>query len=265
MEQARDFLVECEGLSRLLAQLSEDDFKRETQFKNWTINEIVQHLYFFDRLAGLSVSDPDAFDAGYVTLNEKRAQGLGLPQATDELLDGLRGRALRTTWQQGTKELAAIFERTDPKARVKWVGPDMSARSSITARLMETWSHAQAIYDLLGARRVNTDGIANIVRLGVNTFGWTFVNRQEPVPDAMPFVRLQAPSGAVWTYGDADSGESIKGLAEEFCMVVTQTRNIADTSLQVSGPNAARWMEVAQCFAGPARMPPPAGTRFSVR
>ena len=62
----------------------------------------------------------------------------------------------------------------DPKKRVKWMGPDMSARSSITARLMETWSHSQALYDALGIIRENKDRIKNIVVLGNNTFKWCY-------------------------------------------------------------------------------------------
>ncbi|MGB0855161.1 MAG: TIGR03084 family metal-binding protein [Pikeienuella sp.] len=264
MQQARDFLTECERLAQLLAPLSEADFARKTQFKSWTINQIVQHLFYFDRLAALSVTNPDTFDADYAMLNALRDKGMDLPEATDVVLAGLRGVDLRAAWAKGTVELATIFEQTDPRARVKWVGPGMSARSSITARLMETWSHAQAIYDLLGQHRANTDALGNIVRLGVNTFGWTFANRGEDVPDRMPRLHLTAPSGAVWTYGDEASGDLIKGLAEEFCMVVTQTRNIADTSLSVSGPVATRWMAVAQCFAGHPRTPPAPGSRFAV-
>jgi len=46
--------------------------------------------------------------------------------------------------------------------------------------------------------------------------------------------------------------------------VVTQTRNIADTRLQVSGEIAQQWMAIAQCFAGGAVMPPVPGTRYRV-
>ena len=90
--------------------------------------------------------------------------------------------------------MADAFADVDPKRRLKWVGPDMSARSSVTARFMETWSHAQALYDALGVERLNTDRIRNVVVLGVNTFGWTFANRKEEVPSAMPELRLTAPS-----------------------------------------------------------------------
>ena len=43
--------------------------------------------------------------------------------------------------------------------------------------------------------------------------------------------------------------------------MVTQVRNIADTSLDVAGPVAAEWMGMAQCFAGGPETPPAPGTR----
>ena len=53
------------------------------------------------------------------------------------------------------------------------------------------------------------------------------------VPPTPPMLRLTAPSGAddageVWEWGDDDSAGSIVGSCEEFCQVVTQTRNIQD-------------------------------------
>jgi uncharacterized protein (TIGR03084 family) len=134
--------------------------------------------------------------------------------------------------------------------------------SSITARLMETWAHGQAIYDLLGHQRKDTDRIRNVAVIGINTFGWTFANRGLPVPAQRPYVRLAAPSGATWEWGEPDSASGVDGRAVEFCQVVTQVRNIADTGLKVVGETAASWMSIAQCFAGPPESPPAPGTRF---
>ena len=50
-------------------------------------------------------------------------------------------------------------------------------------------------------------------------------------------------------------------MAEEFCQVVTQVRNIKDVKLVVKGAIAENWMSIAQCFAGKAQIPPEAGTR----
>jgi len=137
----------------------------------------------------------------------------------------------------------------------------MSVLSSITARLMETWAHGQAVYDLFSIKRVDTDRIQNIAVLGVNTFKWTFLNRSWTVPDQVPGVDLVAPSGECWSWNESNRDDRVSGSATEFCQVVTQTRNIADTQLKVSGPIAKCWMANAQCFAGPPETPPVAGTR----
>jgi uncharacterized protein (TIGR03084 family) len=192
------------------------------------------------------------------------ANGRGLPEIAAEWLQGLRGRALLETWRDFYREMAGHFGEADPKRRVKWAGPDMSVRSSISARLMETWAHGQEIYDILGVERVNGDRIRNIAHLGMNTFGWTFANRGLDVPTVRPYVRLTAPSGDVWEWNDPNEADRVEGDASEFCQVVTQVRNVADTKLSVVGETATRWMSIAQCFAGAVADPPPPGTRFRV-
>jgi len=130
-----------------------------------------------------------------------------------------------------------------------------------TARLMETWAHGQEVYDLVGATREPTDRLKHVATLGVKTFGWTFANRKLSPPGPPPYVRLVAPSGAVWEWGEPSEAERVLGPALDFCLVVTQARNVADTALEVTGPVATRWMSIAQCFAGGAVDPPPPGTR----
>lgn len=261
IDEAHDFLDESSAMHALLSPLAATDYTRPTQFKSWTVNAVLQHLHFFNLAAVYSLQEPARFDALYASLQEKRQNGLSTVAATDELLQGVRGHALLKLWKEGFAQTAAAFSEADPRQRVKWVGPNMSARSSISARLMETWAHGQAIYDLLGVVRSNTDRIRSIAMIGVNTYEWTFRNRCEDIPLPKPFIRLTAPSGAIWQWNDASAQHCIEGLAEEFCQVVTQVRNIEDTQLRVLGGSATRWMAVAQCFAGPVEAPPPAGTR----
>ncbi|MEM7423065.1 MAG: maleylpyruvate isomerase family mycothiol-dependent enzyme, partial [Pseudomonadota bacterium] len=164
-------------------------------------------------------------------------------------------------WRDTWEAVHRRFSEADPKARVKWAGPDMSVRSSITARQMETWAHGQEIFDALGLIRKDTDRLRNVAHLGVNTYAWTFVNRGEEVPQPTPYVQLNAPSGDVWRWGEPGAGETVSGDAVAFCQVVAQTRNVGDTDLRFEGANATRWMEIAQCFAGPPVDPPEPGTR----
>ena len=41
------------------------------------------------------------------------------------------------------------------------------------------------------------------------------------------------------------------GAAYDFCLLVTQRVNRADTSLVATGRDANTWLDIAQAFAGP--------------
>ena len=261
LEQAKDFKDESDALFGLLEPLSEPDFDTPTLFNNWTLNDILGHLHFGNLLAELSLNNEVKFQKFYAKIKTLRDSGMDTPEATANVLNGMKGYTLLTAWHEYSDVLTTQFATADPKRRVKWIGPDMSARSSITARLMETWSHGQGAFDLLGIDRNNSDRIKNIAVLGVNTFAWTFTNRGEDLPDLTPNVRLKGPSGANWEWNLRSDEEFIDGSAVEFCQVVTQTRNIGDTQLKIRGEIAAKWMNIAQCFAGPPPTPPPPGVR----
>jgi uncharacterized protein (TIGR03084 family) len=261
--EAKDFADECASLQALLAPLADADYARVTQFKNWAINDILAHLYMGDHNARMTLADEAAFVAARTIRRTAMDAGDTLFTYQRRWTEGIEGRVLMQKWYESAQETATAYGDADPKHRVKWVGPDMSARSSITARLMETWSHSQAIYDILGVDREDGDRIRAICHLGAITYGWTFANRQEDPPGPPPHIRLTAPSGAIWEWNEdqAGTGERIEGPATDFAQVVAQTRNIQDVSLTVRGPNATTWMAKAQCFAGPPNDPPAPGTR----
>jgi uncharacterized protein (TIGR03084 family) len=260
--QVGDFLDESEALHALLEPLSDADFATKTQFKGYTIGDVVAHLHHWNVAADLSLRDEAGFRAFMKHAGEGLGRGRPLVEIAAEWLGDLRGRALVAEWRRFAGELAQHFGAADPKTRVPWAGPDMSVRSSVTARLMETWAHGQEVYDVLGATRVDGDRIRNIAQLGINTFGWTFRNRRLEVPSEVPYVRLRAPSGQTWEWNPPCETNRVEGSASEFCQVVTQVRGLGDTKLHVVGDVARRWMSIAQCFAGPASDPPAPGTRF---
>lgn len=263
MQQAHDFLEESEALAAVLADLPDADWNRATRFKNWTVDDIAVHLHFWNKAADLSLTDPDAFAAFIEGVLAHLRSGALRRFENGEIAQ--RGRALYEVWTAQFRDMAARWAGVDPKMRVKWAGPDMSVRSSITARQMETWAHGQAVFDLLGLERQDSDRIRNIVLLGVNTFGWSHRVQGLEVPATMPRLLLTAPSGQIWAFGEAGAAGSIVGLATEFAQVVTQVRNVADTGLEIEGDTARRWMETAQCFAGPRETPPAPGTRHRSR
>ncbi len=245
-----DLREEGDELHALLVPLRESDWARPTPFKGWTVAEVVQHLHDSDHLAVLALRSPDEFRERL-----RRASSGALqrePLAPPELL---------RSWREFYLQMCDLLAAADPNQRVPWAGPDMGVRMFATARQMETWAHGQDIYDLLGVRRTATDRLENIAVIGVRTFGWTFANRGLEPPGAPPYVRLTAPSGATWEWNEPSDDNRVEGLAVEFCHVVTQGRNLADTSLRVTGEAATRWMAIAQCFAGPPEDPPKPGER----
>ena len=130
MPQAGDFREECDAVAELLAPMSDADFERQTGFKAWTINHIMQHLHFFNVMADLSLHDEVRFVMEYGELRVARVtNGVTLIDATDRLMKGLKGRALLEEWRSYYPCMCERFAVTDPKKRVKWAGPDMSVRS----------------------------------------------------------------------------------------------------------------------------------------
>jgi uncharacterized protein (TIGR03084 family) len=263
--QPRDFLDESEALYAILAPRPESDLALATQFKAWTIEDVIAHLHLFNQAAAMSLGDPERLKTFFVELRRRRDGGRSLREVSFDLLAPLRGRALLEQWWQECRETARAFEDVDPRMRVPWGGPDMSARSSISARLMETWAHGQAVFDRLGLERVDSDRIRNVAVLGVNTFAWTFRNRGLDFPGPAPRIRLEAPSGALWEWNPESESGLVEGSATEFCQVVAQTRAWQDTRLRAEGEGARAWMAIAQCFAGPPEDPPMPGTRSLVR
>jgi uncharacterized protein (TIGR03084 family) len=261
LPQAIDFRAEAEDLHGLLVTLQETDWERPTLFKQWTVNDIIQHLHDSDLMAAAAVAGADPFAAYRAERQAMIDSGLTRLQATRRRMGTLTGGRLLTQWFTTMTKLCSELAALPPDTRLKWAGPDMGVRMFTTARQMETWAHGQAIYDLMGVTRAATDRLRNIAEIGVRTYGWTFANRRQPAPGPAPYVRLTGPAGKIWEWNDPAPANSVQGNAVEFCQVVTQTRNVADTTLQVTGEPAQRWMAVAQCFAGPPETPPPPGLR----
>lgn len=247
-----DLAAEHDALDTVLSRLSEADWGRPTPSPRWSVADQVAHLTYFDGTATVAITDPDAFAP---LLDELFTAALQSPQAMDDATLGwarsLTSSELLARWRSGRAELLEAAATLTDGVRVPWYGPSMSAKSFLTARLMETWAHGQDVVDAVGAHRPATDRLEHIARLGVLTRGWTYANRGEEQPAATIRVELTSPSGQVVTWGDVDADEVVTGGLEAFCLVVTQRRHLDDVDLHAEGPAARDWLLKAQAFAGP--------------
>jgi len=246
-----DLAAESRDLDGMLAGLDSADWERETPAEGWAVRDQVSHLAWVDDAAVTALTDPERFRAEAAAMLSATGDGR---DPVDRLARELRGRtaAELLAWFRGARaRLLDTFSQTDPATRAPWYGPSMSAASSASARLMETWAHGQDIADALGVDRVPTARLRHIAHLGVRTRDFAYANRGLTAPDRPVRVVLTAPDGAVWAWGPGDAADQVTGPALDFCLAVTQRRNLADTELTVTGPAATEWMGIAQAFAGP--------------
>ena len=257
-QQIEDLRAERDELDALLASLRPGDWQRVTTFKQWTVWDVIAHLHLADHMGMTSLAGEAPFRQ---LMREMRDSGLPMAGFARRWLGDVSGPELASRWHALLTRLCDDLAAADPDIRLPWAGPGMRPRMFATARQMETWAHGWELYDLLELPRLHTERLRNIATIGVRTFGWTFANRQLPVPAPTPYVELRAPDGTRWCWNERRDDEAVIGDAVEFCQVVTQVRNITDTRLAVRGDVATRWMAIAQCFAGAPSEPPAAGSR----
>lgn len=232
------------------------DLDLPTPAEGWDARDTVSHLAGTDVEATRALTDPAGFVAGLERLGE--VADLLAGQLSSRR--GLSRTELLDQWQRGFTLLIEAFTSVAPGTRIPWYGPPMSPASFATARLMEYWAHGQDVADALHLVRRPTARLRHICHLGVITRGFAYVNRGLVPPVTPMAAALTAPDGTTWSFGDADSPDRVEGSAVDFCLLVTQRRHRADTSLTVTGPAADEWLDLAQCFAGP---PGPGRPRLS--
>ncbi|PZG93627.1 TIGR03084 family protein [Streptomyces sp. NTH33] len=243
-----DLREESEELDRLVAGLSAEQWGLSTPAAGWTVAHQIAHLAWTDRSALLAVTDPDGFHA--LVEQALAAPGSFVDQGAEEDAR-LPPDELLARWRKGRAALDSALRAAPPGARFPWYGPPMSGASMATGRLMETWAHGQDVADALGVVRTPTDRLRHVVRIGVRARDFAFGARGLPVPGEEFRVEVRGPSGELWTYGPEDAPQRVTGPALDFCLLVTQRSHRADLAVRAEGPDADRWLDIAQAFAGP--------------
>ncbi len=241
--------AESEELDPLVAELSPERWALASPAPGWTVAHQVAHLAWTDRAALMAVTDQAAF---------AREVETALTSPGDFVDNGAEEGAekppeqLLADWRAGREALEDALRAAPEGARFPWYGPPMSTASMATARLMETWAHGLDVADALGVPRIApSDRLRHIVRLGVRTRDFAFGVHGLTPPFEEFRVELTSPGGEVWEYGPEDATDRVTGPALDFCLLVTQRAHRADLALRADGPDADRWLDIAQAFAGP--------------
>jgi uncharacterized protein (TIGR03084 family) len=243
-----DLAAESAQLDALVTPLAADGWRASTPAVGWTIAHQIGHLLWTDRVALTSVTDEAAFSDVLATA---AANPTGF-------VDEAAGHAALTppaqllaAWRDTRIRLHAELRTVADGRKLLWFGPPMSPASMATARLMETWAHGLDVADALGVVRPATARLRSIAHIGVRTRDFAFTVHGLTPPAAPFHVELRAPDGDQWSWGPADAAQRITASAEDFCMLVTQRRPRAALDVVAEGPDAQRWLDIAQAFAGP--------------
>ena len=244
---AADLAAESAVTRALVAGLDEAGWHTPTPAAGWDIADQISHLAYFDEVTVRSAVHPEQFQA------ELAAAGDTVnPDAIAAMFRDRTGAQLLDWFDTARADLLGTFTALDPRARLPWFGPAMSAASSLTARIMETWAHTQDIADALGVIRKPTERLRHVAHIGVGARAFSYAVHGQPAPETPVRVDLTGPGGAVWTWGPQDAGNRVTGPALDFCLLVTQRRHRDDLALTITGPAATEWMAIAQAFAGEA-------------
>lgn len=241
-----DLRAESAALDTLVADLDEAGWHAPTPAAGWDVAAQVAHLAWTDAAATWAATDKAAWDA---LVLEALADPDGFVDSS--ALTGARDPELLARWRAGRDRLEQALTALPEGERLPWFGPPMSATSMATARFMETWAHGLDVAEALGSSCGPTDRIRHVAHLGVRTRAFAFAAHGLPVPEEEVRVELVAPSGVLWTWGPAEATQRVSGAAYDFCLRVTQRRHRDDLDLVAEGDTADRWLDVAQCFAGP--------------
>ncbi|MFN3340503.1 MAG: wyosine base formation domain-containing protein, partial [Dietzia sp.] len=87
-------------------------------------------------------------------------------------------------------------------------------------------------------------------RLGFKTRGFAYLMNGLEAPTSEVHLALTLADGSVLEFGPADAEQRVTGPVLDFCLLVTQRVNRADTALEAVGDDAAEWLRIAQAFAG---------------
>jgi uncharacterized protein (TIGR03084 family) len=243
-----DLEAESDALDALVRPLPPGEWATATPAPGWTIAHQIAHLYWTDRVSLLSVTDEAAFGE---VLTRAAANPAGFVDAAAEELATEPPAELLRGWRTTRARLHDELRLVPQDRKLLWFGPPMTAASMATARLMETWAHGLDVADALGVTRPATDRLRSIAHLGVRTRDFAFSVHGLPAPGAPFHVKLRAPEGGSWEWGPADADQRVSGSGEDFCLLVTQRRPLRELDIVAEGPDAERWLEIAQAFAGP--------------
>ena len=243
-----DLDAEGAALEAMVAPLDVAAWSTPTPAVGWAIATQVAHLAWTDEVAVVAATDKQAWD-------ELVLAAIGDPDGfvDQQALEGAKAEPadLLERWRRARPALQEAL-RGFPTGREDAVvraadEPDLHGHGAVHGDLGALARRRRGARDR--ARADRPDPARGPPR---RAHAQLLLRGALPEPPTEEFrVELTAPSGELWEWGPVDAAQSVRGSAYDFCLRVTQRRHRDDLDLVATGPDADRWLDIAQAFAGP--------------
>lgn len=235
-----DLVAEYDRLEAILSSLRDEQWLVPSGAPGWTVRDVVVHLAQTEEGVAVSLAAPVAEwttrDSTLDDAVDARVQADTTP--ADRVLD---------RWRAARRSSVAALAAADPDVAVRWAAAPLKPKTLATTRLAEHWAHGLDICEPLGLELEDTDRLRHVAWLGHATLPYAMgLAGLEPIEI---FCALDAPSGAVWTYGPSTAPHRVSGPAGAFCRVGARRLAADDSGLDVSGPAAAAALRVLRNYA----------------
>jgi len=244
-EILKDLKAEQETLDRFLSTLTEAQWHLPTPAEGWTVRDSLSHLAHIDEVA-TALMKGDTTPLGIAAKVLGKFTEIGVEKGR-----GMKCFQLVPWWREARALMMEELAKCDPKQRIPWFARSMGAKAFATARLMETWAHGLDCFDAVGVEPEDTDRLRHVALLANMARSFAYQINGLPMPDTPPRLELFLPSGQLWTAGEENAANRIRGRASEFCRVAVRRRHWKDSSLEIEGDEAKRFLGIVQAYAGP--------------
>ncbi|MDH3602360.1 MAG: maleylpyruvate isomerase family mycothiol-dependent enzyme, partial [Candidatus Tectomicrobia bacterium] len=122
-----DLQAELAALDAIVSPLDESGWNTQTPAAGWLVRDQIAHIGGTDRIATIAAGEPKRFQNDILT-QDRSARAARQHQE----IEHLSGAELVNWWRSGRKAMLQVFLPLDPKARIPWFGPAMSAVSFAT-------------------------------------------------------------------------------------------------------------------------------------
>ena len=236
-------------LGAVLGSLDESQWAAPTRCEGWDVADVVLHLAQTDEfvIAGCTGTAEDAL-AAFVP----DAEGIENVDDAAELAvqreRGLPVADLLARWRASADESRRLLRERPEDQRIPWVLGTLPPKTLATTRLAEAWIHTGDIAEAVGATLEADDRLWHIARLAWRTLPYAFSRAGRELTDTVT-LRLTAPSGDEWIFGEEEGATAVAGSALDWCLLAARRAPAAATSLRATGPQAETVLELARTYA----------------